>query len=77
MVLKLRRFKCQLTDDSMAVKKTLKKLKPLCVCKNCGADVVPSKQEAGRFLVQFRETAVDPIKASEYGKRGGRGKKKK
>lgn len=57
-------------------KATLRKLKPMCVCKSCGADITPSKQEAGRFLVQFRKTEVDPIKASEYGKRGGRGNKK-
>lgn len=54
-----------------------KKIKPLCKCKKCDADVTPSKAEAGRFLMQFRETPYDPKKMSEYGKKGGRPRKKK
>lgn len=60
------------------VKKIIKKaikIKPLCVCENCGADVVPSKTQAGSFLMQFRKTPYDAVKLAEYGKRGGRPRK--
>lgn len=58
-------------------KKTVKKIKPLCVCENCGVEVTPSKAEAGRFLMQFRKTPYDSEKMSEYGKLGGRPRKNK
>lgn len=61
---------------STKTKKTVK-ITPLCVCKNCEAEVVPTKAEAGRFLMQFRKTAYDPAKMSEYGKLGGRPRKTK
>ena len=56
-------------------KKTTIKIKPLCLCTNCKAEVIPSKAEAGRFLMQFRKTPYDSKKMSEYGKLGGRPKK--
>lgn len=54
-----------------------KKIKPICQCAECGADVVPTKKEAGRFFLQFRKTPYDPEKMSEYGKKGGRPRKNK
>ncbi len=32
------------------------KIKPLCVCPTCKAEIIPSKKEAGTFLVQFKKT---------------------
>lgn len=61
----------------MKTKNKTIKIKPLCVCDSCGAEVIPSKAEAGRFLMQFRKTAYDPAKMSEYGKLGGRPRKQK
>lgn len=52
-------------------------IKPLCVCSNCGADVVPTKAEAGRFIIQFRKAPYDRQALSEYGKKGGRPRKVK
>lgn len=53
------------------------KIKPLCICSACEAEVVPTKKEAGQFLMQFRKTPYDSKKMSEYGKLGGRPRKKK
>jgi len=52
-------------------------IKPICLCESCGASVVPTKTEAGKFLMQFRKTPYDPAKLAEYGKRGGRPRKEK
>lgn len=52
-----------------------KTIKPLCLCVKCGADVVPTKTEAGRFLMQFRKTPYDPATQRAYGMLGGRPKK--
>ncbi len=54
-----------------------KKIKPMCKCDNCGADVTPSKKEAGAFLIQFRKTPYDSVHLAEIGKKGGRPPKKK
>jgi hypothetical protein len=54
-----------------------KKIKPICLCSNCDQPVIPTKADAGRFLLQFRKTPTDPVAASRYGKMGGRGNKKK
>ena len=53
------------------------KIKPLCVCTKCEAEIVPTKAETGRFLMQFRKTPYDSKKMSEYGKLGGRPRKQK
>ena len=57
-------------------KKTIK-ITPLCLCSNCEAEIVPTKAEAGRFLMQFRKTPYDSKKMAEYGKLGGRPRKQK
>jgi len=52
-------------------------IKPLCACIECGAEVVPTKKEAGQFLIQFRKAGYDKETYTEYGKRGGRPRKEK
>lgn len=58
------------------MEKEVRKIKPVCLCEKCGAEVVPSKAEAGRFLMQFRKTPYDAERLREIGKKGGRPKKK-
>ena len=60
----------------LAGSKTIK-IKPLCVCQSCGADVVPSPKEAGTFLMKFRKTPYDTNRLKEVGKLGGRPRKNK
>ncbi|UOF78891.1 hypothetical protein [Caudoviricetes sp.] len=61
----------------MTTKKKTIKIKPLCQCEKCGADITPSKTEAGRFLMQFRKTPYDADRLKEIGKLGGRPRKQK
>lgn len=54
-----------------------KKIIPLCTCEKCGADVTPTKADAGRFLLQFRKNKPTAEQLREYGKMGGRPPKNK
>jgi hypothetical protein len=62
--------------NQKTTKKTVK-IKPLCVCAGCGAEVTPSKTEAGRFLMQFRKTPYDAERLKKIGSLGGRPRKQK
>lgn len=54
---------------------TQKKIKPLCLCAKCGTEVIPTKKEAGQFLIQFRKTPYDTEHLKRIAKLGGRKKK--
>jgi len=56
--------------DINAVNERTLSIKPVCVCESCGADVVPSKAEAGKFLIQFRTKTATKKQLSAAGKKG-------
>lgn len=53
----------------------MKKLTPLCKCESCGADIMPTKEMVGRYLIQFRKTPYNADRLREIGKKGGRPRK--